>query len=414
MQGLYRPFNDSLSIVRAARRSAVGLLICAVLAACVSEDDREITLSRADDGLGRLAVPAPDFLTSRAIDPDQLVLGLTVNGNEVTVQREGDLWSGSVKVPPGTTAVISLDWSERVRGRVLMLARYENTINAVSSDQSIVISNDDYRIDFDDDADSVTNLAERRTDSDPFDNQDPDANFALVRLPAINPSDAPVIDGAYDGIWDTAEYLDVNRQTLSINNLMIDMGAVLANDEAGYRWGGMHDGEYLYLVAFGEGEGGSAQTPFGDSDQIFNDDTLNVFWDADNSALREYDGVNDFQLLISLLGRGDDAIPNSSRSENKRFRPGSNSSFFPDEAIDFATCVCRDDSNFWELRIRLSDAAIVVGQTFGFEMQLDDDRDGGTRDVKWGWQHPSRDGQDRDFTWFDPSFMGTAVLEPPN
>jgi len=293
-----------------------------------------------------------------------------------------------------------------------MLASFETAINSINSNESIVITNDDYSIDFDDDFDTVSNLAERRTSSDPYDSRSPDVDFALARLPAISPAEAPIIDGSYEGIWNSAAYVDVNRQNLSIDNLMIDMGATFADGEPDYRWGGMHDGEYLYLVAFGEG--GGVQTPFADSDRLFNDDTLNIFWDADNSANREYDGVNDFQLLIPLLESGNDRVPNDSANENSRFATGSNSSFFPEDAIDFATCVCRRENNFWEVRIRLADAAIVVGQTFGFELQLDDDRDGGDRDVKWGWQHPSRINEDRDFTWFDPSFMGTAVLESIN
>jgi len=53
-----------------------------------------------------------------------------------------------------------------------------------------------------------------------------------------------------------------------------------------------------------------------------------------------------------------------------------------------------------------------LGKPFGFEIQLNDDDDGGSRDAKWAWMHPAGLDSTNDFTWQNPSFMGSAVLQP--
>ena len=40
------------------------------------------------------------------------------------------------------------------------------------------------------------------------------------------------------------------------------------------------------------------------------------------------------------------------------------------------------------------------------------DDDGDTRDSKWGWYHPIGTPEADDLTWRDPSYMGTAMLQP--
>lgn len=56
---------------------------------------------------------------------------------------------------------------------------------------------------------------------------------------------------------------------------------------------------------------------------------------------------------------------------------------------------------------------VTIGQPFGFDIQIDDDVDGGDKEARYAWKHPSKrpDGADVNNTVNDPSFMGTVVLD---
>jgi len=193
------------------------------------------------------------------------------------------------------------------------------------------------------------------------------------------------IDGNYDLEWNTfATFRDVTGELLKIDNLMIDLGANLMIDlgatqldgQPDYVWGGMHDDEYLYLVILTDGP--ATHTPFGDSFDAYNDDTIDIFIDADNSKGSAYD-ANDYHMLIPLLASTDDGRPNASGEPGERLEAGVNSAPLPTSAgsIEFATCVCPTDRHIWEVRLRMADFQIDPAQAFGFEIQYNDDIDGG-------------------------------------
>ena len=117
----------------------------------------------------------------------------------------------------------------------------------------------------------------------------------------------------------------------------------------------------------------------------------------------------------SVSGGGD----NSSDASDPRIEAGFGSAPLP-EGIDFAAAAgagplsLRNSSlrqDVYELRIPLASINAVPQREFGFEVQINDDDDGGERDAKWGWIHPSRGTSDLDFTWQNPSYMGTVILE---
>lgn len=361
---------------------------------------------------GALALTTPSALQVRAVDEANLVPRVRVNGELLSVARTANGWRTSLVVPEGGPADIYILWFERIGFRELPLAEYRISIASVDRDRSIRVFPEDYETDqLDFDIDGVSNIAERIANSDPFDENDPGTDFAQVFLPFIDPADAPDIDGEYDGIWDDAQFLDRDRFRLDIDNLMIDQGASRLDGDTEYRWAGMHDGENLYLLVFGEGANG--QTPFGDSDpDVWNDDAVELFFDGDNSKLQAYDGIDDRQIIIPLTVLGE-ASSNRSDDGSGRFLLGFQSAPLQAQFFDFATCLCDGAQQLYEIRVNLAATNIQVDRTFGFEIQLDDDRDGGQREAKWGWFHPSRGNNDVDNTKDSPVFMSTVRLQPP-
>ncbi|MEE9320759.1 MAG: sugar-binding protein [Granulosicoccus sp.] len=355
----------------------------------------------------------PEVLQTRAIDNAFVEPRVTLNGNPVTLQPStGTNWRGSGQVDQGAVASISVVWIEKVGARELPLAEYQKNMGVINSNQPVVIEVADYEIDQqDEDGDRISNLSERIGNTDPYDPEDPGANFAQVLVRHIDPADAPEInDGRFDAVWREAQYQDENGARMSINRLMIDRGATRLDGDTEYYWAAMHDGEYLYLLVFGADQG--RQTPFGDSILMYDDDAIEIFWDGDNSRASRYDGINDFHMLIPLLG--EEGAPNRSDQAGGRMAIGGNSASFPRAAVDWGVNVSSGtDPDLWEVRIRLDEADLEIGRTFGFEVQLDDDLNGGARDVKWGWAHPSRSDSDIDFTYRFPNYMSTARLCRP-
>lgn len=117
----------------------------------------------------QMSVAVPSLLQSvRAVDPDALVPLISINGEEQAVTREGNTWLVQATVF-SNTAVISVEWIEVVRGQNLTLANWTSTQSSLSQNQTITVSSEDYQyLSFDDDGDGISNLDERRTDTDPF------------------------------------------------------------------------------------------------------------------------------------------------------------------------------------------------------------------------------------------------------
>jgi len=362
-----------------------------------------------------MSLEAPDFLQTRAVDENNLEARVSVSGvaDPFVLTRDGDNWSGTVEVPVESNVTISIEWIETIGPDDLLLAAYTESFVRIGEDQSIVIAQDDYEISsFDNDRDGFNNLAERIGNSNPFDPASPGQNSPLAEINAVASVSAPVIDGSYDAVWNTqATFRDVSGELLKIDNLMIDVGATQLDGQPDYVWGGMHDDEYLYLVILTDGP--ATHTPFGDSFEVYNDDTIDIFIDADNSKSNVYDS-NDYHILIPLLASTDDGRPNRSGATGEIIVAGDRSASLPmaADAVQFATCVCPTDRHIWEVRLSLADFQIDPAQPFGFEIQYNDDIDGGPRDAKWGWFHESKQTINIDRTWQFPSYMGTIQLQP--
>ena len=78
-------------------------------------------------------------------------------------------------------------------------------------------------------------------------------------------------------------------------------------------------------------------------------------------------------------------------------------------AIRFGVCLCQGDQQIYEFRIDLNAGRIPTDTTFGFEININNDVDGGIRDAKWAWFNDTG----VDDTWRFPLKMGNVRLEAP-
>jgi len=245
--------------------------------------------------------------------------------------------------------------------------------------------------------------------------------IADVIVPRISESDAPGIDGRgvildtnyrFAGEWAQAVQSDISGSVLSIDNLMIDINAEITQDTPYRRWAAMHDGRYLYVVVIVDDNGRRHRDS---GANVFHDDSLELFLDADNSKSTSY-GDDDFHRLFPLREAGGTASK-TGVSVGDVAGPNSTSRRL---VVDFSTGpgigpdgIRRKnyEQDVYELRLALDSAGLGSDAPFGFELQINDDDDGLGRDSKWGWKHPARLNVDVDNTYTNPSFMGTLMLE---
>ena len=384
---------------------------------------------------GALLIPPPAALAVRAIDVDTLSPVVTLDGEQVQAVRQGDVWQVTTTLPPGESATLEVLWTERLDdGEPLPIASLTSEIGPFESNANITLERERYVTEsasLDADDDGISNLAERDGGTNPRDPNDPGgreepgedgsgqspdgpgsgtAAPALVRIFPFDPSEtgAPVIDGAFDaGIWDKATFADSAGERMLINRLLIDRGAEAADgaESIPYTWFAMHDFTFLYLfVQFERGEG--PFTEIRDSGaRFFDDDAVNVFFDGDASRGAELDGVggDDRYFAIPLLAESGEGPPQvfAGRPEIAPEVPPS---------LEFGVCLPVCNVTGWEMKVALADLNIVLDRPFGFEVQIDQDLDGGERDSRWGWAYPSITGRDGPFVPESPALFGTMTL----
>lgn len=220
---------------------------------------------------------------------------------------------------------------------------------------------------------------------------------APVSIAAFDPATdgVPVIDGSFDEVWQRATFADESGESLLIDRLLIDAGAEAPDGGVPYVWFAMHDSESLYL--FVQFERSAPYTPIRDSERFFDDDAVNLFFDGDGSrgeGLEGTEGGDDRYVVIPLLARDGEERPEA-------FAPLSGTAPEVPPSLEYGVCVCEGSVTGWEMKIALSDLNVEVGRPFGFEVQIDQDLDGGERDARWGWSNPA------------PAMGGTFVPESP-
>ena len=409
-----------MSRFSSTRKTLIAVSSTLILAAC-SGDDTVIRLEATSE----VSIDLPDILTNSGVeDLGQLRPTIRLsNGANVSMTRgTGNNWRGEINVTAGRAYTANVVWVENYQGQSLPLAELVQQIDVANDGTANVISTSGYQTDIDTDSDGVSNLEERRNGTDPLDEDTQGevlpGNVDVV-VPRIASENAPKINGrdvttdeqgALTGQWAAAVQFDSSGAPLYIDNLMIDIPGNA--DEGGRlrRWAAMHDGTYLYVMVLVDDD----DQRYRDSEsQLTQDDSLEVFIDGDNSKLSEYDD-NDFHRILPVSLPNDVTQPAFSGDV-----PGPSSSTSALE-LTFVTGpgtgpaglrTPRFKQDIYEFQIELASAGIDVDAPFGFELQVNDDDDGGGRDTKWGWKHPAGNGSNVDGTMNDPSLMGTLKLE---
>lgn len=394
-----------MELIRNCRAWALLATSIAILLAGCSDPSRLTTTGNTDNIDGEFSVSVPaQLLGMRALDLDALYADVVINGQGERLEG-GTAHVRTFSVAKGETLSVSVAWFESGGNDAPLPLNSWTLDREITGDTAITVESSAYTSTgdaFNADGDDSSNLAERQAGSDPYNADSTPGNRPDVRIRWVNPVEAPVIDGLYDSIWNNATFNDVDGEQLSIDNLMINQGATRPNGNTEFRWFAMHDDIYLYVFVFGEDV--DTATPFRDSSGVWHDDSISLFFDGNDSKLTAYDGVDDRQIFIPLLTSPEDPSQNSSV-----YVTGENSAPIPD--FEFANCLCGTGQHTWEIKLPMAALGIRKNVTFGFDVQLDEDNDGGARDARWGWHHPARVNEDVDNTWTNPSFMGRAVVE---
>ncbi len=212
-------------------------------------------------------------------------------------------------------------------------------------------------------------------------------NFKSRDVDILRTSLTPTIDGTPDPLWE-----DVPSQ--AIENTVF--GSVDSPSDASGTWRAVWDETAIYLYAEI-----SDQRLIRDSSFAFEDDGLEVFFDADLSRQATYDGVDDTQYMFRLADSLPVGSPDSpvGATEGVVYATGSNPTgggYTIEAAIPW-TALKADNP--------------LAGQLFGLEFALQDDDDGGGinpdgADGRRQWHGTSNQAFRR------PSAFGVAALSP--
>jgi len=168
------------------RLALLGFLF-SVLASCdISGGDSSGALTADTDGQTQLAMTPPSLLLqTRAVVQGNLRLQVTIGDTVFDVPRDSSgVYILNTSLPPNTSTVVSLEWSEIVEQRVLPLATASKNLDIASNALSAEVRffSNEFDTSIDNDNDTQSNLEERSLGTDPFDPTDPPAPPVSVPL----------------------------------------------------------------------------------------------------------------------------------------------------------------------------------------------------------------------------------------
>jgi hypothetical protein len=217
------------------------------------------------------------------------------------------------------------------------------------------------------------------------------ANYGKVRLnaadygvPYVNSNTgSPVIDGEvqHDAAYTNSPVATVTKQVINVSDNQTDVRMT---------W----DGSYLYVGVVVWDNHAYTNTLYGDSPEIWNDDAVEIFIDPSNSKLPYFDPSLHRQILVKFTPVG------TSPTVNVR-----------GNAVGILAATKLFNSPIYlggysvEVAIPWTNLGITpsAGTYLGFDVQNDDDDNGGNRDSQLAWKGTVDD-------WQNASVWGTIML----
>ncbi|GAB3679989.1 hypothetical protein GCM10028857_02070 [Salinarchaeum chitinilyticum] len=186
---------------------------------------------------------------------------------------------------------------------------------------------------------------------------------------------APSLDGQLsDGVWS-------NAATHSLDTVVID--GIDGPEDLDAEWRALWDDESLYVLVDVTDDSISS-----DSAENYNDDSVEIYLDGDNSKGESYDGENDYQFVIPFDG----AVSAGGGS------PG----------VGDARQAQRQTPDGWRLEFEVPWSTVGIsveaGHLIGFDVHVNDDDGGGDRNGKVSWFATE------DNAWQDPGLFATVEL----
>jgi glucose/arabinose dehydrogenase len=190
---------------------------------------------------------------------------------------------------------------------------------------------------------------------------------------------APLIDGVVDAAWAGA------TQYSMMNNLVVGTGTLFHKD-LWVSWRALYDDTYLYYLVEARDD-----ILINDGPNWYDDDIIEIMVDGDHSRGSSYDGNNDFELGF--------------RWNDPAIIAGVNSAPVPPGAQ--FSLVGTGEGYVLEVRLPLAEIDVqpVDGYTFGLDIHVNDDDNGGPRDAKFTWFGV------QDNAWQAPVYFSDATLD---
>ncbi len=363
----------------------------ASLLACDSGETTKVSVNSGVESVFPLPLVLRD---TAAIDPDSLTLTVEVNSRPVQVPKTGsdpDVWSAVVNVPAEQTSIVNVSWSQFYETRNntldLRLAQQQKVVSVGSQAQEVSFLLGGYNIDnFDQDEDGFSNLSEIEQGRSPADRVDgyiddtgiyptgiphPASSECGTRMPIATQVQFPVTDSTPLSGEDLTAWWCAKFKP----ELLDDVGNVVTPEGI----------EIIVNVI-------DDVTPLADSaaSRRYDDDSVEIFIDGNNSKGANYDGWDDFQFIFLADGNNDSPL------EKGRLQPPG------------LTSTVDTTANGYKLTVFLpqQEVSIQHGQPFGINVEVNDDDDGGARDAKLTWI--GLEGVDR--SWILPRAFGTSQI----
>ena len=316
-----------------------------VLVACQSESD---VLISADQML--IPVPEPIRQVS-ALRASDLSLRVTVNGDQfdrsVTLEDQQEI---TVFMPDGQNNEIKIEWLANIGNRQILLADFSDIV--LPGQTTLEIGPTSYISAgprFDEDNDGRNNLQEA------IENRNLLSEFD-VEVPLQNTFGGQFSVILDDGIDDNLSGDPIEPERDTVFSLR-------------------HDNENLIVYVCGYDTTLEADSV----PQHWNDDTIFIYLNGNDSSEAGYDGIDDFQLMFP---RG---------SNEMVVAKGQTNQFCPD-----GTCIQQTGGFFFttdnndceyefQVQLPLAELNMEPGRAIGFDIELTDDDNGGLRDGSRGW-----------------------------